>query len=347
MEKEKEKEGDSSAYKNDLLKLYMRCRSDDEEAYCELKRLVEAPSSSHPTPEDALAAKGYLGDLLLIGKSQVIDYDEKRGNALLSELSYLDKESLTCCHLQYLLGAYYHDCLVGMEEEAFLLYQKGADQGHILAISLLAYCYGTGEGTQKDVKKSLSLYKKAADLGHPVAQFNIGWMYFGGNYCVEKDKTIAFKWFKKSAENGYREGIFRLGECYRFGDGVEENMNEAVKSFSVAAERGFALAQYRLGYCYHRGFGIVRNDEKAIEWMKCALKGGIVSAASYLGEAYELGIGVEINIVEAVRYYRKTILLNEQSTTLNHVEAVSHATQKLLALEEAYQELVVVYYNQS
>jgi TPR repeat protein len=58
-----------------------------------------------------------------------------------------------------------------------------------------------GEGVRKDVVEGVKWYKKAAEQGHAVAQFNLGICYDNGN-GVKKDREEAARWFKKAADQG-------------------------------------------------------------------------------------------------------------------------------------------------
>ena len=57
----------------------------------------------------------------------------------------------------------------------------------------------------------------------------------------------AFKWYKKSAENGYNNAQNNLGICYEFGKGTEINLEEAFKWYKKSAENDYNIAQNNLG----------------------------------------------------------------------------------------------------
>ena len=50
--------------------------------------------------------------------------------------------------------------------------------------------------------------------------------------------------------------MHRLGVCYAYGDGVEQNWEHAVHWFREAAESGVGVAMTDLGYCYEKGCGV-------------------------------------------------------------------------------------------
>ena len=93
--------------------------------------------------------------------------------------------------------------------------------------------------------------------------------YFNG-YGVAKDMVEAVKWLRKSADQGYADAYFDLGECYRNGYGVTKDMVEAVKWLRKSANLGYVDAQFRLGFCYANGLGVEKNMVEAYAYFKLA-----------------------------------------------------------------------------
>lgn len=61
--------------------------------------------------------------------------------------------------------------------------------------------YTKGRGVKQDDAIALSWYRKAADQGDALAQYNLGAAYAHGS-GVKEDRTEALKWFGKSAAQG-------------------------------------------------------------------------------------------------------------------------------------------------
>ena len=57
---------------------------------------------------------------------------------------------------------------------------------------------------------AMRYYLIAADLDHPTAFNNIGYMYSNGE-GVEKSNSIALEWYEKSMEHGSAVGAYNLG----------------------------------------------------------------------------------------------------------------------------------------
>ena len=98
-----------------------------------------------------------------------------------------------------------------------------------------------------------------------LAQNVLGVMYKIGT-GVEKNLDEAFKWYKKSAEQGNSIGQYNLGSAYKNGEGVENNVDEALKWYTKSAEQGNADAQSDLGLLYTTGEGVKKDFAIALNW---------------------------------------------------------------------------------
>jgi hypothetical protein len=65
----------------------------------------------------------------------------------------------------------------------------------------VGYALHAGRGTSVSQAEGVEWYKKAAALGHSLAQNNLGNAYWGGR-GVEKDLVEAYKWFELAMERG-------------------------------------------------------------------------------------------------------------------------------------------------
>lgn len=103
-------------------------------------------------------------------------------------------------------------------------------------------------------KNKLKEVQTKAQNGDLEAQFNLGTMYYFGEY-VDKDYKEAIKWWRNIAELGDVRAQFYLGVMYAHGWGVTQNYKEAVKWYRKAAEQDYVAAQCNLGYMYSKGVG--------------------------------------------------------------------------------------------
>ena len=98
----------------------------------------------------------------------------------------------------------------------------------------------------------------------------------------QKEYTEATKWIRKAAEQGHPDAQFLLGTCYENGEGVPQNHTEAAKWFRKAADQGYALAQFNLGVSYEQGIGVSKNYTEAVRWYRKAARNGYTPAQKVL-----------------------------------------------------------------
>ena len=160
---------------------------------------------------------------------------------------------------QFLLAAIYGDGLgtnknpsevVRWLQKAIEKKKAGKDynlESNQLAIAYfsLGNCFETGDGVKADLDKAFSFFLKAADLGHPKAQVQVGVFYATG-WSVKEDKMEAIKWYEKAAKQGEFQGFYMLGECYQEGKGVPQNLIDAYKWYSLATTVGNVSAESHL-----------------------------------------------------------------------------------------------------
>jgi TPR repeat protein len=73
-------------------------------------------------------------------------------------------------------------------------------------MTMLGYCYQSATGTKVDMEKAVELFKKAANLGHEVAQYNLALSHENGD-GIEKDIDQAIYWYEQS---GFQNAKSRL-----------------------------------------------------------------------------------------------------------------------------------------
>ena len=149
-------------------------------------------------------------------------------------------------------------------------------------------------------KKDLKTITKAAELGHPEAQYQLGTMYEHGEGGAGVHEVTAVLWYTQAAERGHARAQEEMGTRYLTGQGVTTDIKKAEEFLTLSAEQGYARGQYRLAQLYSRGARGVRKDhKKAIDWYTKAARQGYAPAQYYLGGMYAMGRGVEVDRIEA------------------------------------------------
>ncbi len=219
----------------------------------------------------------------------------------------IDKIDIRNAKVQFFVGEMYYYGF-GVEEDrniAVKWYKKAADQGYVVSQWQLGFCYYTGSGVTKSIKEAIIWFRKAADQGYANAQCALGNLYDVGRGVV-RDSCEAVKWYRKAAEQGFADAQLNLGIMYYEGEGVIKNYQEASTWYHKAAVQGNMLAQYNLGTMYMDGIGVVQDDREAVKWFHRAAKQGSARAQCQLGYMYNTGRGITQDAYEAVKWYRKS-----------------------------------------
>lgn len=83
-------------------------------------------------------------------------------------------------------------------------------------------------------------------------------------------------------EQEYAPAQNQLGECYAFGNGVEQDYQKALEWYMKAADQNDSEAQYNIGVCYFAGNGVEADWYKAVEWYKKSADNGNERAKTQL-----------------------------------------------------------------
>ena len=119
--------------------------------------------------------------------------------------------------------------------------------------------------SKQNYTEAFKYCKKSAEQGHEEAQFNLGVMYDNGK-GVKQDYFKAFEWYQKAADQGQSDAQYNLGVMYDRGQGVKQDYFKAVEWYQKAAEQGYAKAQFILGLIFFE----VKNYSKAKEFFGLA-----------------------------------------------------------------------------
>jgi TPR repeat protein len=124
-----------------------------------------------------------------------------------------------------------------------------------------------------DFAAALVEWRPLAERGHSGAQHRLGIMYEYGR-GVERDDRKAVQWYTKAAVQGVAGAQYRLGVLYDNGWGVPESDIDAVKWYREAATQGDPLAQHDLGFMYAAGTGVAQDYVRAYMWLEIAVEQG-------------------------------------------------------------------------
>ncbi|GMH01567.1 hypothetical protein Nepgr_003406 [Nepenthes gracilis] len=152
-------------------------------------------------------------------------------------------------------------------QKALDSFLKGAARGSTLAMVDAGLVYW--EMGRKD--EGIIFYRRAAELGDPAGQCNLGIAYLQAEPANMKE---AIKWLHRSASAGHARSQYQLALCLHRGRGVHRNLSEAARWYLRAAEGGYSRAMYNVSLCYSVGEGFSQSHQQAKKWMKRAADHG-------------------------------------------------------------------------
>ncbi len=96
--------------------------------------------------------------------------------------------------------------------------------------------------------KAISLLRKAAYLGNPLAQFEYALSFYETNTCLAfnnpnyEPKKLVY-WYTKASEGGNGEACNNLGYLYETGTGCKKSLSKALALYKRSAELGCDLGK--------------------------------------------------------------------------------------------------------
>lgn len=122
------------------------------------------------------------------------------------------------------------------------LLRKAARLGHPLAQNDLAMLLDREDHSTEVV----ALIRASSAYGIPHAQVTMGWWYMKGLHGFEIDYRLAMDWNLKGFQQGHSEGANNIGELFEHGHGVTMDVAQAVVWYRMAAAMGSLEAMERL-----------------------------------------------------------------------------------------------------
>ena len=192
-------------------------------------------------------------------------------------------------------------------------YEHAAEQGHVNAQYNLAASYDSGVGADEDKIKAANWYYEVVNQQDlelsPFAANRLGELWEAGEGGLERDEEeaatlydIAVRGFHELAVDVWNaEGQYYLGEAYKEGKGVKQDLGEAYFWFFVAAENGDENAVAARDKLREDGDGFDARDTQAKAESYIAerhiefAEEGVLTAEGqyYLAGLYKEGKGVE------------------------------------------------------
>jgi TPR repeat protein len=155
-------------------------------------------------------------------------------------------------------------------ELARKMFRLQAQLGDPVAEVNLGFIYCRRQSDDENCEEAMNLYQQAAAKGEAAAYNAIGMQYLWGS-GVQKDYATALEWFEKGIAKGNVQAMNNLAGMYAEGQGVERDFAKAEALLLKSAKLGHGNSMFRLGLFYaHCPEEKLRDMPKAIQWWRKA-----------------------------------------------------------------------------
>lgn len=161
----------------------------------------------------------------------------------------------------------------------------------------------SGAGIDKSVAMAQKWFQRAADQGHPGAQFFLGSILLDKKVCSKPDPEAGFNWLLKAANAGEPMAQARVSQCYKDGSLTKVDPKACFDWAKKSADQNCAYGKMALAGCYMNAFGTESNPNEAVKLFKETGK-DVPEAYGILGLLYANGLFVEKSQEEAFKYYK-------------------------------------------
>lgn len=140
------------------------------------------------------------------------------------------------------------------------LLKMAADQNHPDAIYRMSGRYSDG------VERDTGLLKAGA-LGSLEAQRDLGALFATGDWTGPRDLVRAAEWYRRAAERGHPDAQYNLGFMCLLGEGVASDPREGLQWLRRSAAQGYEISYHLLADLYRNGYyGVPLDPAEADQW---------------------------------------------------------------------------------
>lgn len=158
--------------------------------------------------------------------------------------------------------------------------EKAASQDEPYALYALGRALDDSAGQAlADPVRSADLYRRAAQLGHPIAALRYG-LALNDGIGVRKNPALAQQWLIYADKWGVPEAALAMGDiaartpASRDKAENERAVRAAITWYEAAAQAGVPSAQFKLANAYFAGAGVQRDPQQALRWYQRAAAQG-------------------------------------------------------------------------
>ncbi len=208
-------------------------------------------------------------------------------------------------------------------------YKDAEGLGYVAALNDLGYMNQEGLIVKdidnllmnRDPKQSVDYYRRAAELGMTLAQYNTGVIYRDGIMGEKEDKVKAYRYFSRAAESGYVPAMIETAVALWNGAGIPKDTERAMTMLKRAVDKGSVRAYYLLGWTYENGKSSGGPEEgdplRSLMWYTRAAELGDSDAFEKVARLLTEGPGLpDTQRVAAARYWRLAAQSGSRAATL-------------------------------
>lgn len=151
------------------------------------------------------------------------------------------------------------------DAKMFVVFQKYAEKDFYLALDMLAVKYYQ----MQMVDLSMKLWKKAADQGCRISQYNLGLLILNQNKNTKKIPAETIRLWGLAADQEYVPALKNMGIFWMTGVfNGKPDFNKAVFYLEKAARQKHVQAMFLLGEIYEKGLNGKVDKDLAIKYYK-------------------------------------------------------------------------------
>ncbi|MGV2873046.1 tetratricopeptide repeat protein [Colwellia sp. E150_009] len=169
--------------------------------------------------------------------------------------------------------------------------------------------------TQTVNNNELMSLKLTAELGDPIAIYNLAHSYHHGTYS-EVDLAQAKNWYEKAATTDSPSVRYKIGRMFESGVIFKKDINKAVEHYIFAAEAGDINAQANLGALYlakklPKNLAKKNSIKQGIRWSEKAAEQNSVQAQVNLAMTYQKGLLDKVDVNKAIYWFKAAAANND------------------------------------
>lgn len=192
------------------------------------------------------------------------------------------------------------------------LFRQAVAKGSTDAMYKLYWNYKDGKGVPRDETEAGKWLTKSAEAGNAWAQCELGynsefmdWDRFHET-ANSNNMPVAIQWYRRSAEQNWPGGQYRLGLCYLAGKGVDKDEEQGLELIRKAADQNHAFALFKLAKLYRSGVGEPRNEvDRPIKLLLRSASLDCGLAYAELSDRYRRGLGCERDLIKSGQWHSR------------------------------------------